>query len=84
MKIERTIVIAKDILLFGTGLSGIIYQQVTGEVHAMLLAVFTIMVGLPGVAALWSLRGGATTSSSLSESHSSPQSPESRSSSTRT
>lgn len=82
MKVERTIVIVKDFLLFGTGLAGIIYQQVTGQVNAMLLAVFTIMVGLPGVSALWSLRSTSTTSSSLPSSQPQPPSSDSRSSST--
>lgn len=83
MKIERLIVIVKDVLLFGTGLAGIVYQQVTGKVDAMLLAVFTIMVGLPGIAALWSLRTTSTTNLSSSESPPSPSSPDSHSSSTR-
>lgn len=85
MKIERTIVIIKDILLFGTGLAGIIYQQVTGQVHAMLLAVFTIMVGLPGVSALWALKSNSTstTGSSSSSSQSQPPSSDSHNSSTR-
>lgn len=83
MKIERTIVIVKDVLLFGTGLAGIVYQQVTGEVHPLLLAVFTIMVGLPGALALWTLRGNSFTASQSSESQSQPSPPDSRNSSSR-
>jgi hypothetical protein len=83
VKVERTIIIVKDFLLFGTGLAGIVYQQVTGEVHAMLLAVFTIMVGLPGVSALWTLRSSSTTSSPSPSSQPQPPSPDSHSSSTR-
>lgn len=68
MKIERTIVIVKDVVLFATGLSGIVYQQLTGKVDEALLLVFTVMVGLPGALALWTLKSSSSTASPSSPS----------------
>lgn len=81
MKIERTIVIVKDVVLFATGLSGIVYQQLTGRVDEALLLVFTVMVGLPGAIALWTLKSSSSTASSSSSSPPSPQRSDSPSSS---
>lgn len=79
MRTQQTIAVAKDIVLFLGGLTGIAYQQITGNVHALLLLVFTAMVGIPGLVALWSLKDGATiTVSRSSQSQESSQAPESR------
>lgn len=59
MKTERTIVVVKDVVLFVGGLTGIAYQQLTGKVHELLLLVFTVMVGLPGLQAMWTLKNSS-------------------------
>lgn len=61
MKPERRIAVAKDLILFLGGLSGIAYQQVTGNVNVVLLAVFTAMTGVPGLTNLISLWRGSVT-----------------------
>jgi len=83
VKTEKLVIIVKDVLLFTGGLAGIAYQQFTGKVDALLLLVFTAMIGLPGAAALWALRNTATQSSpsqpsepQQGSSHSSPRSSE--------
>lgn len=81
MKIERTIVIVKDVVLFTVGLAGIVYQQLTGDVNEALLLVFTVMVGLPGALALWTLKNSSSTALSSSSSPSPPQPSDSPSSS---
>jgi hypothetical protein len=45
----------KSWVLMLAGFSGIGYQQWTGEVDLVLLAVFTLMAGVPGAAQLISL-----------------------------
>jgi len=67
-KQQHTWVVVKDVILFSVGLTGIVYQQITGEVQEALLLVFTVMVGLPGALAVSALR---TTSSIVSSSRSS-------------
>jgi hypothetical protein len=55
--------ILKDGFMFFGGMTGIGYQTYTGEVHELLLIVFTAMVGVPGASALLWLRGNGTTES---------------------
>lgn len=74
--------ISRDTVLLIFGMTGIAYQQLTGEVYEPLVWVFGAMAGLPGVQALTDLlprRGGreeGTTASSSSPSPS-PSSPDS-------
>lgn len=41
------LLIAKDIGLYALGIFGIMYQLLTGEVNALLLGVFTSVLGIP-------------------------------------
>jgi hypothetical protein len=51
--------ILKDLGLYATGIFGILYQLITGEVNAMLLGVFTVMLGIPGATNIfWLLKQG--------------------------
>lgn len=54
MKPSR-IAIAKDLILFFGGLTGIAYQQITGNVNIVLLMIFTAMTGVPGLLNIISL-----------------------------
>lgn len=59
--VRDVIAIAKDAILFLGGLSGIAYQQVTGNVNFVFLAIFTAMTGIPGLTNLiFLLRGSST------------------------
>jgi len=49
----------KDLILFIGGLSGIGYQQVTGDVNFILLAIFTAMTGVPGLTNLIAIMRGS-------------------------
>jgi hypothetical protein len=71
--------VARDAVTFAVGIGGIVYQQLTGQVDVALLAVFTGMVGVPGVTNLLSLiRGGFGTNSPPSTSLSVQSEQESR------
>lgn len=61
---ERAIAIVKDLTLFIGGLSGIAYQQLTGNVNFVFLGIFTAMIGIPGLTNLTSLLHGSITKSS--------------------
>ncbi len=52
---ERRAAIFKDLTQFLCGVAGIGYQQYTGQVNIFLLAVFTMMMGLPGITNLLAL-----------------------------
>lgn len=57
----------KSVILFLFGLTGIAYQQLTGQVNELLLGVFTLMAGIiPGVQAVARLVRSDTTSDSSS------------------
>jgi len=65
---ERAIAIGKDLVLFLGGLAGIFYQQLTGNVNFVFLAIFTAMTGVPGLTNLISiLRGPVIGSESQSQ-----------------
>lgn len=49
------IAIVKDLILFFGGLTGIAYQQITGDVNLVLLIIFTTMTGVPGLTNIISL-----------------------------
>jgi len=60
------IAIVKDLILFFGGLTGIAYQQITGNVNIVLLMIFTAMTGVPGLTNIISLvRNSPTVSQSL-------------------
>ncbi len=63
----------KSWVLLIFGLAGIAYQQKTGEVDWLLLAIFTSMAGVPGIARVISLLKNSPTimQSSLSQEQSS-------------
>lgn len=65
---ERIVGVVKDVLSYVGGLSGIAYQQVTGNVNVPLLAVFAAMTGIPGLVQLISLARGSATESASSHS----------------
>jgi hypothetical protein len=71
--------IIRDVLLFAGGMAGVGYQTVTGEVNYGLLAVFTTMLGIPGLTNLISLTRGSATKLPPSPSASPESSGESRS-----
>jgi uncharacterized membrane protein HdeD (DUF308 family) len=49
------LLIAKDVILFSVGIFGIMFQLLTGEVNALLLGVFTSILGIPAVTNIFSL-----------------------------
>lgn len=57
----------RDLLLLVFGLAGIGYQQVSGDVNFVLLAVFTTMTGIPGLINLIPLLRGLPTNSRSSQ-----------------
>lgn len=59
MRPEKRIALAKDLVLFFGGLSGIGYQQVTGQVNVVLLVIFTAMTGVPGLTSLINMWRGS-------------------------
>lgn len=72
-KLDHAISVTRDIVLLMFGLAGIAYQQVTGEVNFVLLAIFSTMTGIPGfVNLLPLLRGSATGSQSSQPASTSP------------
>lgn len=60
-RIEKVISVGRDLVLFVFGLVGISFQQVTGNVNFVLLAIFTAMTGMPGLAHLIVLSRGLRT-----------------------
>jgi hypothetical protein len=76
VRAERFIAIAKDVILFVGGLSGIAYQQITNNINPLLLLIFATMTGIPGlmnVISLWR-SGMFTGSAQLPSQPSQPQS----------
>lgn len=57
-RLERIISVGKDLILFLGGLAGIGYQQISGNVNFILLAIFTAMTGVPGLTNLITLLRG--------------------------
>lgn len=74
---DRRIAVFKDLTLFLGGLTGIGYQQITGDVNTVLLIIFTAMTGVPGLTNLISLFRGLPTESPSSRRVSEPSSLES-------
>lgn len=66
LTVDQKIAMTKDMILFFGGLAGIAYQQLTGNVNFVLLAIFTVMVGLPGLTNLIPLMRGSITNSQSS------------------
>lgn len=58
MKIQALIPIARDVLSLAIGTGGIVYQQWTGKVNGLLLAVYAGMIGLPTGISLVMLQRG--------------------------
>jgi hypothetical protein len=73
MKPSR-IAVVKDLILFFGGLTGIAYQQITGNVNVVLLMIFTAMTGVPGLMNIISLVRNSPTESPSSQ-HQQPSSP---------
>jgi hypothetical protein len=48
--------IIRDVVLMCLGAGGIAYQQVTGQVSEVLLAIYVAMLGGPAIGGVWSLR----------------------------
>lgn len=65
-RVEKAIAVTRDVILLVFGLAGIGYQQVTGEVNFVLLAIFTAMTGIPGLVNLLPLLRGLPTESQSS------------------
>lgn len=49
------VVVVRDLVLLGVGSWGIVYQQLSGMVNVPLLAIYTVMVGVPGAAGVLKL-----------------------------
>lgn len=78
---EKKIMVGKDIVLFLGGLTGIAFQQITGNVHPLLLLVFSLMAGIPGLTHLIMIvRAGITTEPSSSSFRDTQQSQDSQNS----
>lgn len=71
-KLDKAVSVTRDLVLLVFGLSGIAYQQVTGEVNFVLLAIFTTMTGIPGLVNLLPLLRGLPTDSQSSAPASTP------------
>lgn len=57
MKGPTTFIAVRDAVFLILGVSGIAFQQITGEVNAILLGVYLTLLGIPGVAnGLWLLK----------------------------
>lgn len=74
MKSQDAITAARDLALFVIGAGGIIHQEVTNQVKPELLAVYTVLLGIPGAIGLASLRRGAQDQAGQPESQSRSQS----------
>lgn len=57
-RLEKAIIVSRDLILFAFGLVGIAYQTITGDVNFVLLAIFTAMTGVPGLTNLIVLSRG--------------------------
>lgn len=44
------VVVVRDLVLLGVGSWGIVYQQLQGVINVPLLAIYTVLVGVPGAA----------------------------------
>jgi hypothetical protein len=72
--------VAKDLGLYVVGIFGILYQLLTGHTDPLLLAVFTVMLGIPGATNIfWLLKQGGESPRQPSPSESSPERPTSSS-----
>lgn len=49
------VVVIRDLVLLGVGSWGIVYQQLSGVINVPLLAIYTILVGVPGAAGVLKL-----------------------------
>lgn len=58
MRIERRIAIGRDILCLTLGIAGIAHQEIIEHVQPALLAVYTVMLGIPGSIRLTTLLTG--------------------------
>lgn len=81
MRAERLLVICRDVAFLTVGIGGITYQQVTGRVSELLLAVYVGLLGVPAGLGVLSLRradpGTDTNGSSSSSPDPSPRPPSS-------
>lgn len=60
-RLNRRVAMAKDVGSYLVGLGGIVYQQLTGEIHIELLLMFGTLIGLQTIAGLTTIaRGGIT------------------------
>lgn len=62
---KEIVAVTKDLVLFFFGVGGIVYQQLTGNVNFIFLAIFVIAAGIPGATNLISLYRGSGTESPL-------------------
>lgn len=61
MSARRRLPFRRDSLLFGLGVLGIAYQQVTERYNAPLMVLYGLMAGVPGLAqVVLALRGAMT------------------------
>jgi hypothetical protein len=57
MRGPTTFVAVRDAVLLTLGVGGIAFQQITGEVNALLLGVYLTLLGYPGLSSgLWLLK----------------------------
>lgn len=69
MNVEKIVLTGKGLILFFGGVAGIAYQLVTGKVNPLLLAVFCLATGIPGLVHLLALiQNGITIQSQSSSS----------------
>lgn len=55
MATSKWFIILRDLLLLGLGVFGILHQELTGNANALLLAVYTTLLGIPGAANLYAI-----------------------------
>lgn len=52
---STVVVVVRDLVLLGVGSWGIVYQQLQGVINVPLLAIYTVLVGVPGAAGVLKL-----------------------------
>jgi hypothetical protein len=78
VKIQAAVAVFRDLVLLGTGVFGILHQELTGHVNIELLGMYGLICSVPGINGLIQLLRGnvklTVTTGSSSESQEQPAS----------
>lgn len=58
MNWSKAFALCRDVACLGLGIFGVAHQEITGHVNLDLLAVYTVLLGLPGAVGLVQLTRG--------------------------